>query len=204
MRPLIKNQGLRFLFNPFGGLSAEEIEQVIVPRFDKEEMLQRILDAKPKIIEFVGKQGRGKTMHLTLLHELLAEYPLVLLSARNNTLDIAALQTPILFIDSIHHLSLRQRIRLYKHVPTIVLTTHHRRALEYAIARKTYQSISFNSIDIDILRQLLISRIQLALPPTDNPIELEEAVLQRLLQKYNDDYRGILNYLYDEFQNNTI
>ena len=64
-----------FNFNPFGGLNDQEILKVIVPKFNFETLIE-LLDSKEQlIVEFVGKKGRGKTLHLRCLQLLLNKYP---------------------------------------------------------------------------------------------------------------------------------
>lgn len=73
------NTEIEFNFNPFGGLNKEEIQQAIVSDFDFDSIIELVNSKEPKIIQLVGKKGRGKTLHLKLLGQILKQYPIFFL-----------------------------------------------------------------------------------------------------------------------------
>jgi len=137
---------LTYHFNPFGGLNTEELEQVFVPRKFSLAIIEDLKNDQIKVIELVGAKGRGKTTHLRWLQQQCPNYPIFLLNHKSTFSAIAASTAPILFVDSVHHLSIRQRIQLYQSTSKIILTTHWRRFLEYKIAGILYKSYSFKGI----------------------------------------------------------
>lgn len=189
-----------FKFNPFSGLSDEELKQVMVPQINLPKLVKLIEDGQPKIIEFVGKKGRGKTSHLKLLHQQLPQYPFFSLHAQSSFQKVFTSNARGLFIDSIHHFNMIQRIRLFKTNKTIVLTTHWGRFLEIKLAGKQHQRFDFKGIDATILKAILKNRMQVAAIESEINLKINDDEVEVLIKKYGDNYRGILNHLYGEFQ----
>lgn len=188
-----------FRFNPFGGLTDAEVRRSIVPRACCTEICDWIESGKPGIRELAGPKGRGKTTHLVYLHELFPENPLFLLREKFRPAIGAVPAGSLVFIDSIHHLPLAVRLRLYRRY-RIILTTHHRRAWEYLLAGAAFQSFPIRGLDEAYLTQIIQHRIQLALAPQIlAEFTLESAYIRSLLRKYGDDVRGIMNHLYDAY-----
>jgi len=199
MNPLILNKGLSFCYNPFGGISDSELALVIIPHSFTNE-IQGLIQKKGKlIIELVGAKGRGKTSHLKLIQQQNPTAPIFLLSNAKKFDSIRLIESNLIFIDSIHHLSFRQRLILFKQNRTIVLTTHSRRFLEYKIAGAAYKSYPFKGINPKKLKTILQNRIGLATNTPPNQIILDQSRITKLIQQFNDNYRGILNYLYENF-----
>ena len=193
---------LTYHFNPFGGLNTDELKQVFVPRSFSSAIIEDLKNDQIKIIEFVGAKGRGKTTHLRWLQRQCSSYPIFLLNAKSDfSTIIAASDAPILFVDSVHHLNIRQRVQLYHSKPKIVLTTHRRRFLEYKIADVPHKSYSFKGIGVDSLTAIIRNRIALSSNMPKEEIHFDQKIIHRLIQEYGDNYRGILNHLYDQFQN---
>ena len=85
MQKLIDGNHHDFHFNPFSGVLAEDIPDILVPRFDIESLVKEIENSEHFLMEFVGKHGRGKTTHLKYLHEACPHYPLFLLTKHSPT-----------------------------------------------------------------------------------------------------------------------
>jgi len=125
------NADIKFKYNPFGGLTTEELTKVLVPQIDLRQLLKEVDEKRKVLIEFVGKKGRGKTSHLKMIHALSSSSELFLL--RRTGVDFGQIYRTdgkILLIDSIHHLSFWQRQQLYKSKQKIILTTHTSRRLD--------------------------------------------------------------------------
>ena len=199
MNLLIQNSDLNFSYNPFGVISDSELAQVIVPtNFIKE--IHRLIHPENKlIIELVGAKGRGKTSHLKLIQQQYPNAPIFLLNSAKEFENIKKNTSNLIFIDSIHQLSLKQRLKLFKQNKTIVLTTHWPRYFEYSIAKATFKSYAFKGISPQKLALILQNRVGLAsnIPPAQ--IILNQRLIKKLIHQFKDDYRGILNYLYEEF-----
>ena len=106
----------------------------------------------------------------------------------------------LLFIDSIHHIPLIRRIKLFKKTNTVIFSTHVSRSLEASIAAKEIMTIHFKGITAERLTKILRQRIQQSLRESNQVFDLDQKMVQRLIKRFGDDYRGILNYLFDEFQ----
>jgi len=197
---IIQNNSLIFTHNPFGGLTAEEIEAALVPRINIQKITAQILDEQPKVIELVGKKGRGKTTHLKYLHSLFPEYHLHLLTEKSSFQIQDLPFSRVIFIDSIHHLNFYKRLAFFKRFNTIVLTTHLSRQLEYRLVRKLGIKYNFNGIEFSTLKSIILNRIAIASNSSVEEIKLNDDAIQKLLSIYKDDYRAIINYLYDQFQ----
>lgn len=197
---IVSQQKLVFNYNPFGGLRQEEIRNTIIPHFDLEEVRTMITSKEVPLIQFLGKKGRGKTTHLIHLHQFFPSAPLLLLDRNPDLSFLDDLPDDLLFIDSIHHIPLIRRIKLFKKVNTIIFSTHVSRNLEARIAAKKIVTIPFKGISVDHLTKILRQRIQQSLRNSKQSFELDQIIVQQLIKQFGDDYRGILNYLFDKFQ----
>jgi hypothetical protein len=82
----------------------------------------------------------------------------------------------------------------------VVLTTHRSKYLEYRLAGRTSERITLKGINMDILKGIVANRIQLAAKKRHEDIMIKDKELHQLVASFKDDYRGILNHLYDQFQ----
>ena len=192
----------KFEFNPFSGVFDDDLEQILVPIFDIDVLSEKIKHSPSLAIEFLGKQGRGKTTHLRYIQQWLNVYPIFLLTKTNANLSkILDHSSDVVFVDSIHHLSLLERVQLFKVKRVIVYTTHWSRKYTCLLAGKECYSIPFKGITTDKLKRILENRLELAANSNINVSEIFlERDLQALIKKYGDNYRGILNYLYEQYQ----
>jgi len=135
------------------------------------------------------------------LQQYFPEHQIVHLSEKNKTFPEEYFKEKIVFIDSIHHLPFTKKIHIYKKIEKVILTTHITRLLEYKWARKKHHSFYFKGLEKKVLQQVIENRIQSALTnPTSNKIEINDVLLSQLLTKFKDDFRGILNHLYENFE----
>ena len=199
MNLLIQNSDLNFNYNPFGGISDSELAQIIIPPSFIKEIHHLISTENNRIIELVGAKGRGKTSHLKLIHQQYPNAPIFLLDNAKEFENIKQNTSNLIFIDSIHHLSLKQRLKLFKQNKTIVLTTHWRRFFEYRVANTTFKSYAFKGINPEKLKTILQNRIGIASNTSPAQIMLNQRIIRKLIHQFKDDYRGILNYLYEGF-----
>lgn len=192
----------RFRHNPFSSILKEELRWTLVPRFDVDELKSKINTSSPLAIEFLGKQGRGKTTHLLYLHQQMSQYPLYTLNAASDTTDLLQDESKVIFIDSIHHLRLFDRIRLLKSKKTVVFTTHWSRQLECYYSQKHLHTIRFKGIDQQTLKEIIQRRETLASKSasSEEASLVSDAEVKTLITEYGDNYRGILNHLYEKFQ----
>ncbi len=189
-----------FQFNPFSGLKEEELAEVLVPHEQWEEIVALAQSGENLVIELQGAKGRGKTSHLRLLHQLFPQAPLFPLPLPDTSSLFTPTPASLILVDSIHHLSIKQRIKLYRQTQTLVLTTHSTRRWEYQWAGKSFRCFKFRGIQAAKLKSILEKRLQLASYPRKEKINIELQVVQELIHYFGDDYRGIINHLYRQFQ----
>lgn len=191
----------KFKYNPFSGIVEEDINEIIIPRFNLKDITLKIKNSKSLALEFSGKQGRGKTTHLIYLHKQMNEYPIYFLNASSSLTEILHNPSKIIFVDSIHHLNLLERLKLFKAKQVVVYTTHRNRKFECFLAGKPYNSIKFKGINSAILCELLNKRMKLAGKTNfDYSKQFSKNEIDRLIKKFGDNYRGIINYLYEKYQ----
>jgi len=191
----------KFKFNPFSGVFEEDLEFVIVPRFDIDKMILKIKDPHPIAIEFLGKHGRGKTTHLKFLHQQISEYPIYFLNNSSSVKELLDDESKVVFVDGIHHLNLKDRIQLFRAKQTIIYTTHWSRIITGVLGQKNISTINFNGINTQMLMPIINKRLKLA--AHENLDEFEEFTEEQaalLIEKFGDDYRGIINYLFKKHQ----
>ena len=190
---------MNYNFNPFSGVFDSDIEKTLVPIFNYKKIQKLIVGKEPIAIEFLGKQGRGKTSHLIYLHQRLSEFPIFMLNSGDNANDIFKHKSEVVFVDSIHHLSFLERVRLFKSKQVVVYTTHYSRKIDCSIAKKKIKSIRFKGITIEFLKEIITKRLYLA-SNNKTKNDFSDNELRELINKFGDNYRGIINYLYEKYQ----
>lgn len=192
----------RFRHNPFSSILKEELEKTLVPRFNVDELVQKIENSDSLAVEFLGKQGRGKTTHLLYMHNQMNHFPLYMLNAKSNITNLMHEESKVIFIDSIHHLGALNRIRLFKVKKTLVFTTHWTRKLECMVLKKKLHTIKFKGINLKLLKEIIDRRVTLASKngSPDKSGFVSDSELEILIKEFGDDYRGILNHLYERYQ----
>ena len=199
MKQIFTNTQLNCSYNPFGGIEDDELSQVLVARTFVPEIIQDIQSGVPMVIELSGKQGRGKTSHLRLISLLFPDAPRISLYDSTQIEPFWEEDDSLLFIDSIHHLNFFQRQKLFKSGKTIVLTTHSRRFWEYRLAGAAYRTYVFKGISPSILKTTIQNRIHLAADIPPNDFSMQESDIQALIARFGDNYRAILNHLFEQF-----
>lgn len=188
-----------FHYNPFGGLSDEELFEVLVPNPNVDNIVNDINGPKQLVIELVGKKGRGKTSHLKYIRKLCGTADLFELSAKKKHIkELFAKSRDLVFVDSIHHLSFLDRLKLYKLNSKLVVTTHTSRVVEYALAGVSYSSYKFKGISKDQILTIVRRRMELA-QKNRAKLKIDEIEIDSLLRQHNDDFRAILKSLYMKF-----
>lgn len=194
---LILSPDISLRTNPFAGLDDQDIEAVLLPKPFSKEIYEDLCSPQKLMIELCGRKGRGKTTHLRFLHNRFPGSPLIYLNKNNGkSIDLKAKGGPI-FIDSIHHLSFKQRQRMYRETEKVIFTTHISRKAEALMAGVALKSYRFSGLTDINLKEIILRRIEYTNPEyTETDIILNQPFIDRLLRVYNDDYRGILNFLY--------
>lgn len=200
---LVLNKNINYDYNPFGGIDPEDIAHVISSDHSFKQWIDLIEDPTPKIIEFVGKKGRGKTTHLNLLHRFFDDSQILHLDQNRKNIHLS--KARLIFVDSIQQLTWNRRMKLWlNRDTTYIITTHISKKWEYKLAKRNYHSFKFKGISIKQLEHILKSRIELASDINPEAIQINQNVLKDLIKRYKDDYRGILNTLFDSFKQREI
>ncbi len=189
-----------FLFNPFSGVLHEDIPEVILPTINVDTIISKIENSTSIAIEFIGKQGRGKTSHLRYLQHLLHEHPMYLLNSETSVDEVMKDTSEIVFVDSIHHLSFSNRIQLFKQKKAVIYTTHWSRKIDCILANTTHYQIRFKGIDAEQLQNILNKRLNLASNSSASVTLFTKQDVIALIKKFGDNYRGIINHLYTKYQ----
>lgn len=196
---LIISKDIEYHYNPFGGITNDEILKILEPKHSIEEWIKLIENNQPIILQFIGKKGRGKTTHLSALHQQFQQSDIYYLDRIHK--KIKHTQNKVVFIDSIHRISLFKRLYLWrKKNISYVITTHWNRSLELKIMGRIHKKYYFKGITTEILKNIIINRICISSNASPENIIINEDILQQLIYKYKDDFRSILNFLYDQFK----
>ena len=186
-------------YNPFGGLTDEELKFVMSEQHDLSKMVEEIKASENFVIEFIGKKGRGKTTHLRRLAQLMPE-AFYFNPDRHSTEEID-IDYPIILIDSFHKLPLLKRQDIMKkHRGVIVHTDHVSRFAEYFFCGKKWKKYLFKGLNASVLKSVILGRLRVVLQDEDKNILLDESQIELLLNTFGDDFRGILNYLYRSYR----
>lgn len=190
-----------FEYNPFAGILEDDLEEILVPRFDLGEIILKINTSESLAIEFLGKKGRGKTTHLVYLQKKLNQYPIFLLNRNSTLLDIIKHPSKIIFIDSIHHLNILERIKLFREKKVIIYTTHWSKKGECYLGGKKCYSINFNGINSETLLEIVNKRLKLsAIEELEDETLFSINEIDALIKQFGDNYREIINHLFKKYQ----
>lgn len=189
-----------FEFNPFSGVFNGDIAEILVPSIDFEKIIININNSDSLAIEFIGKQGRGKTTHLVYLHQHMTEYPIFLLNSHSSFSEIINHPSPIVFVDSIHHLNIFNRIRLFNQKKIVIYTTHWSRKIDCLFSNKEHYSYKFKGISPKKLNTILNKRLTLAANKKVEFQPISVSKTEQLIKQFGDNYRAIINHLYETYQ----
>ena len=178
----------------------DDIEKILVPKFDVNQLISRINESDSLAVEFLGRKGRGKTTHLIYLQKQMPDCPIFFLDKNSSFAEIINSKANIVFIDSIHHLSVVERLRLFRDKEIVIYTTHWSRKMECLLAGKTNLSIKFRGINEEVLLEILNKRLELATIDYNKQEVITLKEVNLLIKKYGDNYRGIINHLYQNYQ----
>lgn len=199
-KPLISNLNFKLYYNPFGGICDEELSEIILEKYPVREWIDLIHRKQPIIIQFSGKKGRGKTTHLRYLYQFIDQADIFFLD-RNKKPPLINSSKKVIFIDSVHHIPMKQRFTLWRNKNTsYIITTHVKRNLEFHLAKRAFKTYEFKGISEQILEAIILQRITLSSDLDKKEIIINPEVVNYLIKKYNDDFRGILNFLFDNFK----
>ncbi|MFD0962647.1 hypothetical protein [Pseudofulvibacter geojedonensis] len=201
MKNLIKNEQIKFNFNPFGGLDDDENNFVLQPEIDFKEVEELLKDNSAITIELVGRKGRGKTSHLRALSNYIKDCEFIQLSTTNKAFSTNTKKS-IYIIDSIHHLKLTNRLSLWRQKNnSFIISTHISKKLEFISTGRKFKSYKIGQNSKEDLKLLIQKRIALASNINNfHDIDLNNTFLENLSAKHKSDKRAILTNLYSSFK----
>lgn len=181
--------------NPFGELDPSERAGLAVVNVDR--FVQR-LKQPGYAVQFIGRQGRGKTTHLLAI---LRRFPR---AAYLHVCEGGRPRIPPgqpLLIDEMQRLAPRRRRRLYRRPVSLALGTHDDLAGELARWGFEVETVRLSgSLDAGRLHEILNRRVAWA---RRGPGPLPRVRLQTahaMLGRFGDDVRAIQRHLYNRFQ----
>ncbi|MEL6135364.1 MAG: hypothetical protein AAFR59_18555, partial [Bacteroidota bacterium] len=127
--------------------------------------------------------------------------PFYPLHAHSPTDQLVAESSDVILIDSIHHLSFGKRLQLFRKKKVLIFTTHFDRKWECLLVGQKLVSYRFRGLSAEVLHEIVSKRLALASLDATGQSAVDPQHLARLHKKYGDNLRGILNHLYQEFQN---
>lgn len=197
----LKDSKQKYSFNPFSGILDDDLSGLIVPKIDAASILAKIEASESIVIELTGKKGRGKSTHLLFLQQQLSQFPLIRLRKGSSLANVLNSNSETIFLDSIHHLSFKERYTLFKSDRNLIFTTHTSRKLECYLAGRQLHSIKISGIDSSTLLEVLNKRLQLAAKQKLTAEDLfKDQDCEKMIGQFGDNLRGIINHLYDKFQ----
>lgn len=188
---------INLCFNPFGELDKTDRSYLAVVNLDN---LPILLNKSGQAIQFVADHGRGKSTHLIALHQQFAQAPYVQLHAGSRPSFTAS---DLCFIDSIENLSFFKRLKVYRKMGSLALTTHRNLSLELSLAGYQVTTISVALTDTHTLQQVFNRRIEHARRNAGPVPVLDLHHIQKLQKRFSDDIRSMEHYLYNIFQSLT-
>ncbi|NQU22809.1 MAG: hypothetical protein HQ567_16140 [Candidatus Nealsonbacteria bacterium] len=182
--------------NPFGELEpAEQAELAVVDVQRHVERLRRPGYA----VQFLGDRGRGKTTHLLAIRRHFPDAPYV---------HIGEGQRPRipkghpLFVDEIQRFSPWRRRRLFRRPVSLALGTHEDLQAELAASGFDVETVWAGAmLDADRLCQMAARRIESARRAPGPLPQLSFVTARAMIDRFDDNLRGIHACLYDWFQN---
>ena len=189
--------------NPFGSLGRHE--QQLLADADLSEAIRFLshcpIDAnrRPPAVQYIGRQGSGKTTHLLAL---LAHFPAAVYSplSIHQPVSVRTDGDPIL-IDDAQMLPWWLRRQLFRGAARIVLATHRDYTNELQRRGRDVLTLSAEATtNPESLFRRLNARIEAARrgPQAIPHISREDVAL--LWKKFGTDQRSLIEYLYDVFE----
>lgn len=194
---MLDYEKLNVYLNPFYEISREEAYSMIESEVDINKIREKLLKGN-YAIQFIGKKGRGKSIHLASIKEFFPneEYYYIKTYFQKQSFK----EEKVYFIDEMQRLSLRKIFKVLKEKKSYVIGSHRNHSLEFKKAGLDYDIIKLKGLDYESLKEIIQKRIDNAKIKKDiNKPKLDEEKVKMYYNKYKDNIRGILSDLYDEF-----
>lgn len=180
--------------NPYGELAAETRARVAVVEVG--DLAER-LRCPGVVVQLLGDSGCGKTTHLLALYLRFPGAPFV--TALEGVRSRVPQGHP-LFVDDVHLLPRRQRLRLFRRPVSFVVTTHRDLTPEVEdCGLQTRLVRPAEGLDADRLERLLNLRVEAARRGAGPLPRVPRGAAEELLRRFGHDVRGMERVLYDAF-----
>lgn len=182
--------------NPFGELTPSDRKAAAV--VEVQQWAAWLQQPGPRVLQFVGASGRGKTTHLLALSDLPgACYLACPPSGPNPPLPRA----PLLLIDEAERLGRRERRRLLDASPKLVLGVHRDIALSVARCDAVVCTVAVaGQANPRCVQRAMNRRLELA-RIGDGPVpRLSRTDGAALVARFGDNIRAMEHYLYENLQ----
>jgi hypothetical protein len=180
--------------NPFGSLSRDERVELAVVDLKN---LPIALAEPGTAIQFLGPEGHGKTTHLISLHALFADKPYIQIHPGDRP---KFSRSDLQFVDSIDHLSARQRRKIYGKSKSLACTTHVDVSPEMAAAGFRVHTCWIGGYDAKRVKEVIHRRIEFARRDAGLVPTIDDEEVDHLMTRFGDDMRGMEWHLYEVFQ----
>lgn len=189
--------GLNLKWNPFGTLTRAEKQALVVPRLDLSLFVER-LRRPGYAVQILATGVSGKTTHLLFLHDHFLETPYVCLDEGTRRAHVP--EAPVLFLDQLQLMPLRQRLALLRRPASFAVVSHRNHRWEFRLAGLTYDLVALPAYSAAQLKEALDRRLAWAQRDRGQPvpgISLEE--VGALLRRCGGEV-AVLQHLYDRVE----
>jgi hypothetical protein len=203
--------GLRH--NPFGEPPPDEIAALMV--LPQAPAWEARLRRPRQVLQFLGDAGRGKTARLRALEARFPAAPYVYLADDEPLPKLPPIRTvpdsgPALLLDEAQRLPRRRRRRLFRQAArrgaALVLASHEDLTEEMQRAGLEVRTEVVAGLDIETLLVIVKRRLawaegaQAPSAPRHPESRLSRDDARRLVDRFGDDLRSLLDHLYEDYQ----
>lgn len=183
--------------NPFGSLSREEKNKLIVLRIELSPYIERLREPG-FAVQFLREGARNKTTHLLAIQKHFPGAPYIRLYEGQPAPQFP--QSPILFIDWFHALPRVERAGLLRRKASFAIVSHLSHEWEFRRAQLDYDLVKLPVYTVEQLTHQINRRINWAKRNPDIQVPtLSAGSIARLRSRFDDD-TAIINYLYEVFE----
>jgi hypothetical protein len=132
--------------NPFGRLTREEKNELVVLRIDLSPHIERLREPG-YAVQFLKEGARNKTTHLLAIRQHFPSSPYIRLYADQPVPAIP--DSPVLFLDWLHEMPRVDRVRLLRRDGSFAIVSHINHGREFRRAKLNYDLIKLPAYTLD-------------------------------------------------------
>lgn len=183
--------------NPFGSTRPEEAARLAI--LDLSEQLAFLALPGPRVVQFIGECGRGKSTHMRALHAHFPDAPFLYF----HPIDRPRLpkRAEVIFLDETQRIGWFRRQLAWRRYPKIIIATHQDHRAEFMRARIPFHHTELEGLTPARLLEIIERRIEWARRAPERPVPTATMTLVRgLIERYGDDLRACSSLLYELIQ----